>query len=324
MLNRENYIKQISKNLALLSGEIKLLSSINLYDINIVAEDFYSDLLNLIYGYDLKNKNRVEKNAVAIDLYDNKNKIAIQVTCDNDSKKIHHTIKEFISNEYYRDYDRLVVLILTEKKKYSTDFDTEGKFIFNKKEDIWDTTDIIKYINTLDTGKLENISKFMQSEIYDKCNDKKRTQASEIDTIIDLIEYISEHKGVNKNVDPVIDPEYKIYKRFRQFADKLMHEYQSLYILYNSALDIVNETLGIDEAREIIIMLFLQNISIKYLDESDDNPAKALDKMVQYFNDKLSENGKQYDGAAIRFYLVNEMIKCNVFPNERSEYNGGK
>ena len=147
MLNRENYIKQISKNLALLSGEIKLLSSINLYDINIVAEDFYSDLLNLIYGYDLKNKNRVEKNAVAIDLYDNKNKIAIQVTCDNDSKKIHHTIKEFISNEYYRYYDRLVVLILTEKKKYSVNFDTEGKFQFDKKEDIWDTTDIIKYIN---------------------------------------------------------------------------------------------------------------------------------------------------------------------------------
>ena len=324
MLNRENCKKQIVQNLALLSQEIKLLSSINLYDINIVAEDFYSKLLNLIYGYDLKNINHVEKNAAAIDLFDKKNRISIQVTCDNDSQKIHHTIEKFISHKCYEDYDRLVILILTEKKHYSADFDTKGKFLFDKKEDIWDTQDIIQYVNTLDTRRLEDINEFLQLELSDKCNEAKRTQASEIDTIIDLIEYISKHKEVKRTIDPVIDPDYKIYKRFREFADKLINDYQRLYILYNSALDIVNETLGIDEAQEIIIMLFLQDISIKFLDEAHDDPVMALDRMVEYFDDKLSKNGKRYDRAAVKFYLINEMIKCNVFPNERSEYNGSE
>ena len=50
----------------------------------------------------------------------------------------------------------------------------------------------------------------------------------------------------------------------------------------------------------------------------------ALNKLVIYFETKLSANGKKYDRSAIKFYLVNEMIKCRVFPNERSEYDAGK
>ena len=159
MLKRETTIKQIAKNLALLSQEVKLLSSINLYDINIIAEDFYSGLLNLIYDYELKNINHIEKNAAAIDLYDRKNRISVQVTCDNDSTKIHHTIKEFVSHKYYEEYNRLVILILTGKRQYSTDFslDTEGKITFDKEKDIWDTEDLIKYIRTLEIDKLENM-----------------------------------------------------------------------------------------------------------------------------------------------------------------------
>ena len=146
MINKETYIKEIAQSLALLSQKVALLNAVNLYDINIIAEDFFPGLLNLIYGYELKNINTIEKNAPAIDLFDKKNKISIQVTSDNDSKKINHTIKEFIDNETYKEYKRLIVLILTHKKKYSADFDTDGKFVFDKKKDIWDTEDLIKEI----------------------------------------------------------------------------------------------------------------------------------------------------------------------------------
>lgn len=87
MLNKEIYLKEVAKSLALLSNEVTILNAINLYDINIVAEDFFPGLLNLIYGYQLKNAND-GKNAPAIDLYDEVNKIAIQVTSDSSSKKI--------------------------------------------------------------------------------------------------------------------------------------------------------------------------------------------------------------------------------------------
>lgn len=210
MMNKEVYLKNVAESLALLSREVSILNAVNLYDINIVAEDFFPGLLNLIYGYELKNANYLEKNAPAIDLVDPKNRIAVQVTSDNSSTKIKHTIEEFNKNKAYQSYDRLIA------------------------------------------------------------------------------------------------------------------EYTTLYTIYGEALKIVNETLGIDEAQDIIIMFYLQDISVQFLEEEQDNPIAALNKLVIYFETKLSANGKKYDRSAIKFYLVNEMIKCRVFPNERSEYDAGK
>ena len=54
--------ENVAESLALLSREVSILNAVNLYDINIVAEDFFPGLLNLIYGYELKNANYLEKN----------------------------------------------------------------------------------------------------------------------------------------------------------------------------------------------------------------------------------------------------------------------
>lgn len=323
-MNKEVYLKNIAENLALLSREVSILNSVNLYDINIIAEDFFPGLLNLIYGYELQNANHFEKNAPAIDLIDQKNRIAVQVTSDNSSAKIRHTIEEFNKNQAYNLYDRLVVLILTQKKNYSTNFDTQGRFSFDKASDIWDVEKLIKDIRKLETEQIKSISEYLSEELCNRYYSVRETQAGEVDTIIDLIEYISQHRKVNKNRETMVDPEYKIYKRFKDFADKLIAEYTTLYTIYGEALNIVNETLGIDEAQDIIIMFYLQDISVQFLEEEHDNPITALNKLVTYFEGKLSANGKKYDRSAIKFYLVNEMIKCRVFPNERSEYDAGK
>ena len=303
---------------------MSIFNAVNLYDINIVAEDFFPGLLNLIYGYELKNANYLEKNAPAIDLVDPKNRIAVQVTSDNSSTKIKHTIEEFNKNKAYQSYDRLIVLILTQKKKYSSNFDTQGMFSFEKERDIWDVEKLMQDVRELETEQIKAISNYLSAELCNKYYSVKETQASEVDTIIDLIEYISQHRKVKKPCETTVDPEYKIYKRFRDFADRLIAEYTTLYTIYGEALKIVNETLGIDEAQDIIIMFYLQDISVQFLEEEQDNPIAALNKLVTYFETKLSANGKKYDRSAIKFYLVNEMIKCRVFPNERSEYDAGK
>jgi hypothetical protein len=324
MINKEFYIKNVAESLALLSKQVEFLNAVNLYDINIIAEDFFTELLNLIFDYKLKNVNVVEKNAPAIDLIDEENRISIQVTSDNSNTKIKHTIKEYIDNKSYEKYDRLIVLILTSKKRYTKSFETNNTFIFNKESDVLDVEDLIKFIRGLEIEKIRAINDYLGRELCDKVYSIKETQANEIDTIIDLIEYISKHREVKKKIDVEIDPEYKIYKRFKDFTERLISEYTTLYTLYGDAIETVNETIGIDEAQDIIIMFYLQDISMQFLDETNDDPIRALNKLVGNFEEKLSVNGKKYDRAAIKFYLVNEMIKCRVFPNERSEYNGSK
>lgn len=322
MINREFYLKGIADSLALLSRQVEILNTINLYDINIVAEDFFADLLNLIYGYKLKNVNVLEKNAPAIDLKDEDNRVSFQVTSDNTSNKIKSTINKFLENKLYKKYDQLYVLILTKKKKYKTTFDTDRKFIFNCSEHIIDVGDLIKYIRGLECEQIKDVNDFLEKELCEKVYTIRATQANEIDTIIDLIEYISKHKDVRKKIDVEIDPDFKIYQRFINFADKLINEYTTLYTIYGDAVETIDKLIGIDAAQDIIVMFYLQDISMQFLEETNDDPIKALNKLVEYFEDKLSSNGKKYDRAAIKFYLVNEMIKCRVFPNERNEYNG--
>ena len=85
----------------------------------------------------------------------------------------------------------------------------------------------------------------------------------------------------------------------------------------------LKKTRGSDDAQDLITMMYLQDLSVGYLDDANDDPIEALNNMVSFFYAKLRRNGKKYDLAAIRFYLINEMIKCNVFPNEGGEYDGG-
>jgi hypothetical protein len=324
MLNKQTYLYSVTEDLALLSKQVELLNTVNLYDINIVAEDFFADLLNLIYDYKLENVNILEKNAAAIDLVDTENKISIQVTSDNTSTKIKHTLSEYIEKKLYEKYDRIIVLILTKKKNYNTDFKTKGTFLFDRSKDIIDIATLITYIRGLKTEKIKEIYDFLEKELCNKVRDTKKTQANEIDTIIDLIEFISKHKGVKKKIDIQVDPQYKIYNRFKNFTDTLVSQYTSLYVIYGNAIEIIAENIGMDEAEEIITTIYLQDISMKFLEENNDNPVKTLDELVIFFEDKLSGNRKKYDRAAIKFYLVNEMIKCNIFPNERNEYNSNK
>ena len=325
MLNRALYLGNIADSLALLSHQVTVRNAINLYDINIVAETFYADLLNLIFDYELKNANTIEKNAPGIDLIDEKNRISIQVTSDNTSEKIKHSIKEFISNRSYEKYDRMVMLILTGKKNYKTQFYTKGLFQFDKNSDIWDIKDLIKKVNALDTRKLKEINDFLQHEFNDKYSNVQTTEASEVETIMDLIEFISSHKKITlPERDVIVDPDYKINQRFKEFADSLIMQYKTLLGVYGTALREVETIQGSDDAQDIITMLYLQDISVQYLDTEKNDPTKALNALVDFFESKLSANGKKYDSRAIKFFLINEMIKCSVFPNERGKYYGSK
>lgn len=319
MMNREIYLNSISDSLALLSRQVAVHNAINLYDMNIVAESFYSGLLNLIEDLHLTNVNAIEKNAPGIDLVDEENKIAIQVTSDNTSNKIKHTIKEFLENKLYEKYDRLVILLLVNKPRYSVEFDTKGMFVFEKNQDIWGVEDLIKKVNALPTERLKKINEYLQTELNDKYEKIDSTEATEVETIIDLIEFISGHKKKYKPRKVVVDPGYKIFNRFKEFAQNLLTQYKTLFEVYGLAMNEIEKTLERDEAQDLITVMYLQDISIQYLDKANNDPVRALNLLVDFFAEKLSKNGKKYDHMAIKFYLINEMIKCSVFPNERSE-----
>lgn len=73
---REEIFNKISKSLAITKYDIEHRQSINDYCLNIHSENFFRDILNFIYGYELVNSNKEKQNTpYIIDLVDNKKKI---------------------------------------------------------------------------------------------------------------------------------------------------------------------------------------------------------------------------------------------------------
>jgi len=161
---RESEIKTISEEFAHWEIKISNLNSLNLYDANIFSEHSICELLNCIYDYKLHNINPIQKNFPAIDLGDNYNRVSFQVTSTKTSKKIQSTLDKFIEKKFYKDYDKLFILILGKKQKNYPEFKLSDYFEFNNKRNIIDFHDLLSFISSLSTPKIKKISKILSEE----------------------------------------------------------------------------------------------------------------------------------------------------------------
>src|SRR4051812_16857791 len=98
--------------LGYLKALVDLSNSVHFFDLNTSSENFFKELLNLIWGFKFENINTSEFNAAAIDLGDKDAKSSVQVTSDNSSKKIEETIIGFNGKGYEKVYSELVILLI--------------------------------------------------------------------------------------------------------------------------------------------------------------------------------------------------------------------
>lgn len=135
----QSKIYDIVKYFNKLQHNIENLNSISLYDINKIYEDIFVKILNAAFNWKLKNANEYTKNYPAIDLYDDTNKIVIQVTSNLDNNKLKDTVKKFRNNEK-REYQLKFFCIL---KKSNFQEETLNKYGINN-DDILDIEDILQ------------------------------------------------------------------------------------------------------------------------------------------------------------------------------------
>ncbi len=317
MIERGDSITIITRWLNFLRGEVELSNSLNLQNINVYAENFFRDFLNELYGYNLKNANNENQNAATIDLFDVGQRIAIQVTSDNSSQKIHYTINSFNERSLFNNFDRLIMLIITTKKDFvRTKFAKVGSTLFDKNYDVVDLADILKHIADLELGKLKEIREFIEREVALKSPIyKSHKESNQVETIMKMIEYLTANSDAENSSEKEPDPDKKIFKRFADYSDYLTGRYRELAPFYYEPLTIAAKAIGLDAVKVKKIQLYLKRESNQYLNEKEGNPQKALHSMALFFNDKLSEANFEFDELAAEFYLIDELIKCNVFPN---------
>lgn len=315
-MERQNCINEIIERLTFLRTKVDLSQTINLTNINIHSENFYRDFLNLLYGYNLQNINIIEQNAAAIDLGDITKRIAFQVTSTSDLSKARKAVSSFIKKKLYEKYDRLVILNITTKKNHQDQLiGDQGVYQLNVKDDIWDMKEIVKDINDLTLERIKEIQTFLNKEIK-LISDQ--ILVKEIRTFISLIEYLSDEgqTSAGNGFIEAPDPDGKINKRFADHSDFLTKEYQSLYIEYGQVLTDVVQQSNIGHARVRRLGLHLKSSSDKVLSDCGGDAKQALHVLVENYKTLLSQNGIEYDETAIKFFLVDQIIRCNVFPNK--------
>lgn len=156
--------EKILMHLSVLRYIFKSKSKHGHYDLNKAAENFFRDFLNLAFDYELINVNDISSNYAAIDLGDLNGRLCIQVTADNSSTKIKESLKKFEKYKLSVDYDRFVMLLLTEKKGYITDFPVKS-INFNPENDIWDIDDLLEKIEKLKLEKKSALAALLSKEM---------------------------------------------------------------------------------------------------------------------------------------------------------------
>lgn len=317
MNNKQEYFTTIIKLLTRLPKLVESSNKLNLTDVNNFSEDFYEGLLNLLYGYNLVNANKYDQNAVAIDLQDTVNQISIQVTSTSNLKKTKKTVNKFIENKLFNEFNRLIILNIVKKSKHKEKTLGDSSFSFDTEIDIWDIDNSLKDIKYLsDIDQIRKIRDYLIKELHDK---PVTTLPNEVKTILGIIEILSSERhpeaGNGFLEDP--DPENKILKRFSEYSVFLTNRYYDLYIEYGKILDTIYDENDLGSQALRRAGTYLKGYSDEVLNNCKGNPKEALTKLVETFKCHLSNSGFSFDASAAEFYIVDQLIKCNVFPNRK-------
>lgn len=151
---------------------------------------------------------------------------------------------------------------------------------------------------------------------------RKANPAIEVRSIMQLIMLLTiqadkaAKEGKLESIDTEKDIDKKINERFSAYKDKIKEEWIQLHPLFGEYYtDALNET-GLTEQRSEMIAALLRRMSNEYLDKSSNNPTEALNLLTDELATELANAEKAiYSQGAIRYYLLKQLIACNIFPD---------
>ena len=170
---RDRYYSNIRSKLSFLVTEIRLDNSVNLQALNIHAENIFAGVLNILYGWSLKNANAVRQNATGIDLFDADNKVVVQVSSKHTHKKIQEESIDKIVTEKVGDGDstpkykgyHYYFLAIADIARPTKAFTIPNWLAFEPKTDILDLTRLLSDVLNSGIEKQKQLSELLDQEM---------------------------------------------------------------------------------------------------------------------------------------------------------------
>lgn len=160
-LTVENSLREVVTRL---ERQVELATAQGRTDINLALEDAFIPILKATYNLpNLINLNRKRKNYPGIDLGDDHDRVAFQITSTTTLDKVKSTVQQFMDRSYYNSFDELYVLMLTPKQSSYSQPAIDGlltdQLSFNCKKHIIDLGDLLREVSALRITAQERILK---------------------------------------------------------------------------------------------------------------------------------------------------------------------
>lgn len=310
-MNRDIYIAKIKTLLNILKSEIKDSGKLNLLDINVHAEDFFRDLLNLIYGWQLQNLNQWNLNAAGGDLWYDYGKIVIQVSSTATKDKIQSSIDK-LSAEKFAGYRFKFLRIDGDVIKLRKElYNTHDGIVFDPSTDIIDISSLIKEITHLPIDSLSQVFELCVKEIVPLDTPK----VTESDLAIVVKSLAANVKDWTKERRPIkYDVEKKIDFNHLEERKRLINDYK----LYIGKLNAVyGEFVDNGTGCEFIVLQNLSDMYSRYLGQYESNA--LFDKIVDEARELALSSKSAEDisvdrvNVCINVIVVDAFIRCRIF-----------
>lgn len=158
-LEIENQLRDVVSRL---TTQVELATSQGRTDINLALEDAFIPILKSVFNLPhLINLNRKIKNYPGIDLGDDHDRVAFQITSTVTLDKVKGTLEQFMERQYFNTFDELFVLMLVKKQgsysQASVNSALDERFAFNVKKHIIDLGDVLGMVAGLRLAAQERV-----------------------------------------------------------------------------------------------------------------------------------------------------------------------
>lgn len=257
----KKHIDFITNALTALATNVSVRGKLNMTDLHTISEDFFADLLNLMYNLKLHNANADSMNSEGIDLVDDGAKVIIQVSGTCSKRKIDHSLAEL--KKEYSGYHFIFIPIITgsAKQQQGNCYSAPHGIVFEPEKDIRDINFLVRELAIgACRHKAEEIADFLKKELRFVMFDAERLESG--------LEYVIKELAKDVSDDPKFDAkdfqiESKISFNGLNEGQDIISEYSNQY---NKVKRIYDEYAKQGQNKSKAVLQKLHKIYLKWKD----------------------------------------------------------
>jgi len=312
-MNRSTYWNLCEQRLATLCTRVELRGKLNILDFHLHAEDFYLHLLNILFGYSLKNMNQVTQNAAGIDLVDSHNNLVLQVSSTASKAKVESALsKDLSAFKGYRFKFISISKDAAELRKQS--FVNPHGLSFNPQDDIHDVKSILSHIGHLNIDKQRVVYDFLKKELQPDV-DQPLIETN----LAAVINILAKENFVLNSIAPIpiaFDVDRKLIFNNLEAAAIVIEDYKVQHHRINKMYSVFDSA-GQNKSNSVLNWLRQSYIKLSGKHSGDDlffhvveDAIKTVQASANYIDIPLEELAMWTNALA-----VDAFIRCKIFKN---------